>query len=522
MIGQQMRSSAPHASGNGGDAAFSDSRTRRVRSHALGYLALITTATACTAADLLGTRLTPTAEKVLAEASADVGVLTSAGCSIARELRDDGSIRVITLRWSALQILKADLPDLPVGAASKTLHIVGRADPWDPEGSSAVICAVPLAREFDDAVRRLGPKGGDLSAWAILEELLARKGRFLRGTAREVALSELRSHLKPTTKPQLPSYSPVSHAIVPGVVNAPPTASIFGQWTNTWQGVEAARDLGTVWVYGTPDTWTWDNHFMRDDLALFHKFNSANWGATFVLSGPECAEASALYILAQEEGNQIEEEGEMINTIEAALANFTCQLVDGSKTLCVDFFIRDSRAIVFEGDNRDFDPWAGWRSSRVQLYFNPDAQNFSVAGQNWEVKFNESHLLFCGQWCTDVFKADSGRTFKPDSDVVINRMADSIRVTVKFRNTFCPSRDACPAIDASLTFWRDASAPAGWRLKWLRDGFPAMGVYKLDSQDPYTISKIAEDKEQVPPGYSWAGLAGLIRSVSPPPECPLQ
>lgn len=108
---------------------------------------------------------------------------------------------------------------------------------------------------------------------------------------------------------------------------------------------------------------------------------------------------------------------------------------------------------------------------------------------------------------------------------VLPRENVGIRIHVKatFRNNFCFVRAACPSINAELWLIPDATKSGGFDVRWKRDGYPSMGVYRtLDGG--LTFTTMAEDPEKSTKALTaWMALIGKRRqSIRMPPGCTLQ
>src|SRR5690606_35667462 len=78
--------------------------------------------------------------------------------------------------------------------------------------------------------------------------------------------------------------------------------------------------------------------------------------------------------------NEMNDIGELMDETSDRLLSYLCENVP-DKPLCIDFFIMNSRADIFAGDDRYFQPDAGIGNSRAHVYINPQTLE-------WEVKIN--------------------------------------------------------------------------------------------------------------------------------------
>jgi hypothetical protein len=111
--------------------------------------------------------------------------------------------------------------------------------------------------------------------------------------------------------------------------------------------------------------------------------------------------------------------------------------------------------------------------------------------------------------------ATDTQAFPPDAE-------GFTRIEMKFRNNACKyvGNSNCPAIDATIWFKANPSAPGGYEIRWDRDGFPSMGVYVRNAADTdWLVAK--EDPQKTKSGINAIrALAGRIRSKGynyPPP-----
>ena len=208
----------------------------------------------------------------------------------------------------------------------------------------------------------------------------------------------------------------------------------------------------------------------------------------------------------------MEDVAEIVRSVTEPLTTVVC-VPEPGKRLCFDFFIMHERAFLFGGDGRDFDPDAGYRASRVQLYLDPTSLQ-------WAIKLTSSRKFGTPQAVTS--NQDSATHYKPE-DVQITKTAQGeITVTVKFFNTFCKIRVGCPTINASIFLEPDASAIGGFKAGWNRDGYPSMGIYSRKA-DNSAWDPIAEHPEaQWGPWLSWLRLMSVFpNSVHLPEGCNL-
>jgi hypothetical protein len=485
------------------------------QAYLVSFLTLFLIVSGCNAPDeSLAPRTTVAVDAVLSRAQALGNEIPIPGCAIAREA-SPGLSRVVVLPWTALQAA-FPLPSLTTGKGSHALHVVRAVHRLAGGGSVAVACAVPYGKNFSAAVDKLAHDGD--ADWPIVEELLARVGTSVPGTARNLARSRL---LARATRSQLPSA--ISTMATSSVSASEPVVRRgtlleggpllgFGDWTSTWLGTESPVPIGGVTIYATPDNWIFDTLDWYDKLALISSLNTSNPSVFWqVYDYEHCASASELYIAANAEANAYEEHADLLDLLEAPLVNKTCKPVGSGRDICIDFFIRQSRLMgIGYGDDRDFDPEAGWSQSRVQLYLNPN-------NLEWEVKYTSTKLGWNGNVYVD--EDSSAASFNEYSDVVPSWEGSEIKITTHFRNNFCPS--LCPAIDAEIRLIPDTGAPGGYRVEWKRDGFPAMGIYRRNSSNTAWQIMI-EDPEITKKGDEFRALMGFIRSVSPPQGCMLQ
>lgn len=164
-----------------------------------------------------------------------------------------------------------------------------------------------------------------------------------------------------------------------------------------------------------------------------------------------------------------------------------------------------------------FDRNADYTNSRVQLYIDP-------VTRAWEVKYNCTTVL--NPLNTPPFSTicDSAAVYNPATDTqTFPPDAEGFsRIEMKFRNNACKyvGNSNCPAIDATVRFKANPSAPGGYEIRWDRDGFPSMGVYVRNAADTdWLIAE--EDPQKTKSGINAIlALAGEIRAKGynyPPP-----
>jgi hypothetical protein len=137
---------------------------------------------------------------------------------------------------------------------------------------------------------------------------------------------------------------------------------------------------------------------------------------------------------------------------------------------------------------------------------------------------NGSFPLFAApqQFC------DSAAVFNPNEDVNYGApdAAGWRTVTMRFKSPACIRRNLpcmLGAIDASVKFRPNAAAQGGYEVEFIRDGYPAMGVYARNATDTgWDTAK--EDAQKTKSGVgAIRALAGQIRSKGynyPPPSDP--
>lgn len=242
-------------------------------------------------------------------------------------------------------------------------------------------------------------------------------------------------------------------------------------------GTPPVAFIPDIEVWGTPTQWIVNVTPLYDAVRRHWSLSDLiNW-EWHLDNGPNCAHASDLWQIQDEEAQRLEDNVDFLDLLTSELGAILCDTTVSQLPWCVDLFIQASRAFVFAGDDRDFDPDAGWRKSRVQFYFHMDS-----TPPRWEVRISESRLFFgptvdvgFEHW-TNFSSARPNELFDPAQDVVYTVEGDSVRIKMAFRNTYCLSRIGCPAIDVFLWFVPDSSKTGGWAAYWKRDGFPSMQI----------------------------------------------
>jgi hypothetical protein len=273
--------------------------------------------------------------------------------------------------------------------------------------------------------------------------------------------------------------------------------------------------LQPVIITASATDWVIDNSNMYRSTYLAFKLDYRVLQFDYYFyNGDYCADANAFYWAQQFESDKQTTYGTIMQQLSDALgadgpatASNGGQAVcvpNSEKPVCIDFFIMADRAAVFLGDDRNFDPDAGFRASRVQLYLNPN----TLA---WEVKYNESTLVAFGIPVLSKTDSGPGRMFDPNQDVQVSRNPDDgfITITMAFRNNFCISRTTfCPVIDAKVGLEPSSNSPGGFEVFFRRDGFPSMGVYRRKA-DNSGWDTMAQDTEMMTGAYTnWLALVG--------------
>lgn len=268
--------------------------------------------------------------------------------------------------------------------------------------------------------------------------------------------------------------------------------------------------LPPIYVIVSPTAYLIDSfEFQREAK---HRFDYEITPKVEYYTSEECAEASEFYIAKVELLNEMNDIGELMDETSDRLLSYLCENVP-DKPLCIDFFIMNSRADIFAGDDRYFQPDAGIGNSRAHVYINPQTLE-------WEVKINSTRIDIAGVYVRS--KQDSARLFRTE-DVKVEYDANGhITAKVKFFNNFCPTRTGCPAINATFHFTPDASQPGGYAAHWVRDGFPSVGIYMRKLGGGWHT--LAEDEERIKKAtYNWWALKdGLLQSLNMPPGCNIQ
>lgn len=408
-----------------------------------------------------------------------------------------GQLRSRALPASELAYLLGTRHDLTRPSPASTLSFeVFRAS---RDGSDPLLlgCILPSGAR-GEPLRALVASAVLESPAAVLRTLLLRGmpdlGPDLARSAWQRIIGELFSGSATTAVGvvlQGPSASPGSAGYVPaGTPPTPwlPTVEVWGtstQWIiNVTPLYDAVRDH---WSIGDLINWDWH-----------------------LDSGPNCAHASELWQLQDEEAQRLEDNVDFLRMLTTSLAGAACDSTVSNLPWCIDLFIQASRAFIFAGDDRTFDPDAGWRRSRVQFYFNPDG---TTPLPHWTARITESRLFFGPntdvgyQQFTHLSPPNPGALFDPAQDVSYSVEGDSVRIRLAFRNSYCLGRNGCPATDAFLWFVRDATAPGGWAAYWKRDGFPSMQINFKNAQGAWTENaRDAEDQES-----GWLAMIGNLR-----------
>ncbi|MEO5816899.1 MAG: hypothetical protein ABIT20_16640 [Gemmatimonadaceae bacterium] len=382
-------------------------------------------------------------------------------------------------------------------------------------GQLLVACIVPLrtdARAIADAVGRVKP-----SEWDALSLEIATQQSISQDVNQAVA-TVFREQTWPTARRV--ARDGIRAAKIPGTSN---WGSCPGCSPQQLQGmtVTAGYNYSMIdhWVVSKLFSQFGGEHPVAVDWYLVNEwrqqcedYNQAYW--TWYQTRDQVAAN------ANDVANDIEA---LADQMEAAVlqletADNSCERVAG-KPVCIDFFIMNcTLLLVGEGDCRGFDPDAKFSNSRVQMYLNPETKI-------WEVIYNCTRFVVAGQ--PVVSMCDSAAVFDPTRDVhVTSTGTDAFLVEMQFLNNACASipKPLCPPpINASVNFTRNAAAPGGWQVNFVRDGFPSMGIYSRNATDT-GFDVVKEDPQKTRNGINaMRALAGQIRSEGsnvPPPDNP--
>lgn len=274
--------------------------------------------------------------------------------------------------------------------------------------------------------------------------------------------------------------------------------------------------MGPVTVIAAPTYYVVDFYWLYESAKRYPRlFDLIGWDYYYTDEQEQtCADASAYWITTDEELRRMEDTAPYIEHSSLPLESYVCDRIPG-KPICIDFFIMNRRSAVFAGDDRDFNPFAGINSSRVQLYINPSTLEAEARVNSTRIRVGMNVEIW------PVY--DSVGLFTQQENVPVSRASDGhIEVRAKFYNNYCTSPVECPAIDARIHLISDPSKPSGYDVAWVRNGFPSMGIYKLDPDGSTYV--LAEDRERIrDPWLNWLALIdGVRNSNQVPPGCNLQ
>lgn len=372
-------------------------------------------------------------------------------------------------------------------------------------------------RELTRAARGAATSGNWLAAQRALERATT---QVASKPVEIIAAEALWRSVFPNAQLPAPSGSAAGYRGVRGALLPPIAAASSDDFVDATTDNRKVQQLGPVVV--TADRYTYVVYDLWQYLTVrrYMSFSDIIDLSYLYNDGPNCADESEFYFAQQDAAQRMEDNGAIMGQIATAMQDYasatgslTCERIP-DKPICVDFFIQADRSAFFGGDNRDFNPEAGYLQSRVQFFLNPNTRA-------WEVKINESRLYFGGAVIT---WQDSARLFRPAEDVQISKGSDgTLTIALRFYNNFCLSRESCPAIDAALRFVPNPTSPGGYDVYWKRDGFPSMGVYRL-RPDGSGWDVMAEDSEKIRNTWlNWTALAfSFKQSVKLPPGCMLQ
>jgi hypothetical protein len=453
--------------------------------------------------------------------------IAQAGCATAIRV-GQGSSRVAVVSRGGLPFALPQLDSVPRGGTSRAvLQVVHYRVVRSIGGTQQQIvlsCLAPYNRGYEAAIAQAVRAAAQRGDWTTVERALRTApvqespdpleivaGRILLQTLFPTARKVESRQTNPRTGIVGRTVNHTMASVLAATSSSAPDGAVLAR-TDTAK----AQVLGPVEVWASRMTYLIDTRWLYLTLERVRSFSDFIDWDYYLTDGPDCAAESEYYLAEQEEIRRMEDHAPLLDAISEALTGYVCERIP-SKPICIDFFIMNERSAVFGGDNRDFDSTGsvGHSGSRVQVYFNPTTLE-------WEVKINSSRLYFGG---IVIEKQDSARLFRP-GDVKIYRDPQHgiqyIRVELKFFNNFCPTREFCPAIDATLWFQADSTKPGGYEIYWDRDGFPSMAVQHLRADGGWDL--MVKDPEMIKSSYwNWLGLIDSFkRSSRMPPGCNLQ
>jgi len=449
-------------------------------------------------------------------------ILSTSGCAAAVP-DGTGRVRVSVVERSALpfKLPTLDSSNTNAGPAA-VLHIIpfkSFGHSLSPAHRVVFACLVPVDQSYVVAIEDAVWSLSEGQAWSAFDRAMSASPTTpLLKPIEMLAGEALRNQLFPNARVTARAAMPRRGSGTSGIS---PTGRPLFDDTPPDGFVSPQSDTVKPQIMGPVQITADRTYYVFDDTPVFfepgqhHTFSDLIDVVYIYNTGPDCADASLFAQGQEEEANKMNDYSYIIRDVSNVLQQFSCQKT-GDKRLCIDFFIMADRAAIFGGDNRNFNPDAGYRASRIQFYFNP-------ATGSWEVKYNSSKEIGLNGDVL-VTSEDSARLFRPDSDVVISH-ADSIGpgswiIKVTFYENFCPSRNLCPTIDAKVFLRTNASAPGGYDVFWKRDGFPSMGVYSLNAAQT-GFDTMAQDPEKVM--TTWTNWLALIdhwnQSIHLPPGC---
>ena len=432
--------------------------------------------------------------------------LSHSACVIASTVGGHAATRVVAREHLPLQMPQFD--SVQYRGTSKPVLTVATVRIPDVAGGAGLVvrCLGSYDLSFQTALFK-SARSSDPGRWRSLVGEGGWEDATEAGPLEVLAAKRLMKEIFPGAQ-QASAPSPPASTLAAMLGTGPDGSTLARADTNR------AQPLGPVTITASRTAYVIDTYWLYSTLRRTFSFSDFINFAYWYTDGPNCAEASELYLADQAEIQKMEDYKLLLEGVSEPLANYVCER-NSARPVCVDFFISADRAAVFGGDNRTFDPDAGYRASRVQLYFNPTTLE-------WEVKINSTRKY---DWFGPgyVEKSDSARLFRSE-DVKIYRDANGYTVLeLKVFNNFCLSRATCPAIDAKLWLENDPAAAGGFEVYWKRDGFPSMAVQRLKA-DGSGWDVMVQDRELIKNHITnWWALTGMYKSSSKmPPGCTLQ
>jgi hypothetical protein len=246
------------------------------------------------------------------------------------------------------------------------------------------------------------------------------------------------------------------------------------------------QQLPTVTVTGTPGG---GGPIIIDLTDLAYKARQfPDYGDYIVeyYAAKECANQNDTYLAMGDAIQSLEQAESDMEAATNAVGDYGCDhtLTGAGAVYCIDLFIMTERAGFLIGDDRRFDPYAPYKASRAQLYFNPDE-----CAVYWVVNTTRAIIDWRNAPPDTITEAPSTLSYVS----AVRGSNGDCNIKWKLWPGWCEHQQVggtalvCPAIDGSIALHRLPSGAYSGSLS--EDPFPSRGLYQWDGGAWRTISE---------------------------------